>query len=419
MVPAERTTQDQDGGTNIHVSMDLGVTESKSIQQLDRLHEHALKVRKPYTITKQRERWTEEEHNKFLEALKLYGRAWRRIEDHVGTKTAVQIRSHAQKFFSKVARETTEGSDVISSNPIEIPPPRPKRKPLHPYPRKQVTPVGGPALEKRETQSPASVLSPLCSEGEEMTSSGPNGSSPHPVSSAPGEESSCLVIPSEQCNLAVEGSISSSSHVHADTNPSPNEQPLVSLELFPQENGLIDDSSNEASSTHSLKLFGRTVLVNDSHKPSSSPTSASSEVLPPTEEVEEEDKLTSQTLPWGFIPVKLMLGTPDSLYYPSLPWALPYAAMSFSSSSAQQVHGPIPIKPQPVLENKDREEDQENHMEVSSSSSSRSFEAGKMKLSVSSTRRKKGFLPYKRCFTERANHGPHEEREEHPTRLCL
>jgi len=36
--------------------------------------------RKPYTITKQRERWTDSEHELFLEALKLYGRAWRSIQ---------------------------------------------------------------------------------------------------------------------------------------------------------------------------------------------------------------------------------------------------------------------------------------------------------------------------------------------------
>ncbi|KAF6142966.1 hypothetical protein GIB67_003922 [Kingdonia uniflora] len=61
-----------------------------------------LQARKPYTITKQRERWIDDEHNRFLQALKLYGRAWQRIEEHIGTKTTVQIRSHAHKFFSKV-----------------------------------------------------------------------------------------------------------------------------------------------------------------------------------------------------------------------------------------------------------------------------------------------------------------------------
>lgn len=36
------------------------------------------KVRKPYTITKSRESWSEEEHDKFLEALQL----WVHIHNH-------------------------------------------------------------------------------------------------------------------------------------------------------------------------------------------------------------------------------------------------------------------------------------------------------------------------------------------------
>ncbi|KAK9815423.1 hypothetical protein WJX72_003427 [[Myrmecia] bisecta] len=95
------------------------------------------KVRKQYTISKQRERWTDEEHNRFLDALKLYGRAWRRIEEHIGTKTAVQIRSHAQKFFAKLEKEQNAGlkGEGLPED-LAIPPPRPKRKPAHPYPKK-------------------------------------------------------------------------------------------------------------------------------------------------------------------------------------------------------------------------------------------------------------------------------------------
>ncbi|OEL24179.1 Protein LHY, partial [Dichanthelium oligosanthes] len=99
--------------------------------------EHLPKARKPYTITKQREKWTEDEHKRFLEALQLHGRAWRRIQEHIGTKTAVQIRSHAQKFFTKVVRESSGSNSAVGAAPaIQIPPPRPKRKPAHPYPRK-------------------------------------------------------------------------------------------------------------------------------------------------------------------------------------------------------------------------------------------------------------------------------------------
>ena len=116
------------------------------------------KTRKPYVITKQRERWTPEEHERFLEALQIFGRQWRKIEEYIGTKTAVQIRSHAQKFFTKIEREGNKGGkgpDGKSNGmSIYIPPPRPKRKPSHPYPKKAKVPncqENGEKAPKRES----------------------------------------------------------------------------------------------------------------------------------------------------------------------------------------------------------------------------------------------------------------------------
>eukprot|EP00250_Pteridium_aquilinum_P013649 c21481_g1_i1 orf=231-2588(-) len=119
------------------------VTSNDISSSSDEFH---TKVRKPYTITKQREKWTEQEHQKFLEALKLYGRSWRHIKEHIGTKTAIQIRSHAQKFFFKVEREASNNGLSRQVQEIEIPPPRPKRKPNRPYPRKAGS--GLPLLEE-------------------------------------------------------------------------------------------------------------------------------------------------------------------------------------------------------------------------------------------------------------------------------
>jgi len=95
------------------------------------------KVRKPYTITKSRESWSEPEHDKFLEALQLFDRDWKKIKAFVGSKTVIQIRSHAQKYFLKVEKSGTNE---------HLPPPRPKRKAAHPYPQK--APKNAPVLSQ-------------------------------------------------------------------------------------------------------------------------------------------------------------------------------------------------------------------------------------------------------------------------------
>lgn len=47
-------------------------------------------------------RWTQEEHNLFLQGLKTHNKQWKLIADMVKTRTVVQIRTHAQKYFQKL-----------------------------------------------------------------------------------------------------------------------------------------------------------------------------------------------------------------------------------------------------------------------------------------------------------------------------
>jgi len=59
-------------------------------------------------------RWTQEEHQAFLEGLTECGREWKKVALRIPTRTSAQIRSHAQKYFAKLQRD--QESSVTNVN---------------------------------------------------------------------------------------------------------------------------------------------------------------------------------------------------------------------------------------------------------------------------------------------------------------
>lgn len=46
----------------------------------------------------------------FLKGLEMHGKGWKKIAKLIKTRTVVQIRTHAQKYFQKLAKAKKNGS---------------------------------------------------------------------------------------------------------------------------------------------------------------------------------------------------------------------------------------------------------------------------------------------------------------------
>lgn len=80
------------------------VVKSKTKKETKQKKENE-EMNEEINLLQQRRRWTKGEHVKFLEGLQLFPNDLRRISQHVGTRTNIQVGSHYQKYKKALAKE--------------------------------------------------------------------------------------------------------------------------------------------------------------------------------------------------------------------------------------------------------------------------------------------------------------------------
>ncbi len=135
---SQRSTVNPRPGTRVEVSSSLSLTGSmdstnsgtekpaNSPESTRARTETALSPEKSEDHDKSNGRWTDEEHRKFLEAFNLYGKNWKLVQGYVGTRSATQARSHAQKYFAKLTKKgqgagEAAGCTTQTSTPVGSP----------------------------------------------------------------------------------------------------------------------------------------------------------------------------------------------------------------------------------------------------------------------------------------------------------
>lgn len=131
----------------------------KTRVELDRL-KHKLaeyeKERKVESPKVQSRYWTPSEHKRFLEALNKFGpKDVRAIANFVGSRNATQVRTHAQKYFLRLARES-KGSSLQNARKRSM-----SENDLVRIGRAVGTPPGSPNMREKQTNMSQSSAPPL------------------------------------------------------------------------------------------------------------------------------------------------------------------------------------------------------------------------------------------------------------------
>lgn len=111
------------------------------------------KERKQDTPKVQSRYWTPNEHKRFLEALQKFGaKDVRAIASYVGTRNATQVRTHAQKYFLRVAREAKAGSALQAARKRSM-----SESDLARMGRTVASPPGSPSSRDRDAEHDSSL----------------------------------------------------------------------------------------------------------------------------------------------------------------------------------------------------------------------------------------------------------------------
>lgn len=390
------------------------------------------------------------------------------IKEYVGSKTAIQIRSHAQKFFAKVARDSVNDGDE-SLNAIDIPPPRPKKKPLHPYPRKMVdSPVANKAVSGQPESSPSPNVSGRVSRSpDSVLSAIGSGVSEYPVAEQQNSRfspASCTtdvhtanIISAENDDESMTSNSSTVEEVHVELKPisastSPIANSDMECDIVHRENSCNGEKLAVEAPSASIKLFGQTVFIPDANNLAlRAPYNCNSL---PSKSTEKEIKISSEDVlhsfqanqansqfmlamvPGNMIPPASWLSHNMLENNPEITTVFP-TTVSWWSWYQDLVNRSILSCDQKAMETavhcqgpKDEEPQREGSSTGSSIGSAsevddgnRSSETAESKCTAKSYKwnNSKGFVPYKRCLAERDDKSSGavlEERESQRVRVC-